>query len=109
MKRLFAVIVLSIYLVCFGFACCVQAEEVETRASEYIAGRSLNLSKNNGAVVATTSISCYDKCDKIGFSSLTIQENRNGVWTTVSSTSAYAYDARAFSKSLVYANIKSGK
>lgn len=104
-KRILAVMMLTLLLcTCFvGYA-----EDATPFASELIISCSCGISAKGTTLTATSSISAKVICDKIGFSSLVIQEYRDGKWVTVSGKySQYINDKAGYSISLSY-NGKSG-
>lgn len=55
-------------------------------ASEIIRSTTIVIDmKAGGKVSAAASINCYENCTSLGFTSLVIEENRNGSWVVVAS------------------------
>lgn len=101
MKRRIVAVMMIMLLLCSCFA--GYAEESVMRASDLIVSCSCGISSNGTSLTATASISAKDICDKIGFTSLVIQEYRNGKWITVAGKySQYAYNKTGYATSLSY-------
>jgi 4-amino-4-deoxy-L-arabinose transferase-like glycosyltransferase len=59
--------------------------------------------QGSGRVDAVAYIHCYEVADSLGFSYIRLQENRNGTWVTVKSTSSkYAANTKYFQYSITY-------
>ena len=104
-KRILAVMMLTLLLcTCFvGYA-----EEATLFASELINSCSCILNMNGTALTASATINAKTVCDQIGFSSLVMQEYRDGKWVTVAGKSSqYKYDKTSYGITLSY-NGKSG-
>lgn len=79
-KRIVAIMMVTL-LLCSCFAS--YAESPVPYASALIMSCSCGISARGTTLNATASISAKDLCDKIGFTSLVIQEYRDGKWVTV--------------------------
>lgn len=76
---------------------------IEKRASDLIKSYSCSLSRNGKSLSASCVITATGIMDKIGVSSFSIQEKRNGAWVSVKSiTGNYNYNRTAYTNSLTY-------
>lgn len=80
------------------------AAETQTRASELIIDRAIYANDyGDGSIEFTADITTYGSVDKLGFSSLKLQEKRGSEWITVKSAKdKYAYNTAIHSYSLSY-------
>lgn len=101
MKRIMAIVLL--FAVMISCSLTVAAES-QTRASELIIDRTIYaFDYGNGDVEFVTDINTYGAVDKLGFSSLKLQEKQGSQWATVrSATDKYTYNSSDYSYSLSY-------
>ena len=91
MKNRIIATVMIIVALCSCLVC--HAEEIVPTASDLISTCSCTLTAKGTRLQASATVSAKSVSDKIGFSLVCIQENRNGTWVTVASrTNQYNYN-----------------
>lgn len=95
-----SLLVILILVLCGG---CI-AEGIQPYASSLITSYSISTDRyTGGKIMITTDIVAFHSIEKLGFSSVKIQEYDNDTWTTVKrATNKYAYNALSHGYSLSY-------
>lgn len=93
-KLLLCILSLALLLNGCGFAQMDdESQQIECHASEIIAKCSVTISMSGNKITARGTLSANYKMEKLGASSLKIQEYRDGKWVTVASKlSSFSYN-----------------
>ena len=109
MKRIASMVFITILIVCYGVIGYAESNEPTPYASELIRSFTVNLSINGSTATATATVNAKGTYDKVGISSLRIQEKRDGSWVTVATLSnQYGTNVRYFQDELTYGSAKNG-